>query len=847
MLVRNAGTEVTSIGMARKTVTVLATLLLGAVYAQIPAAARGPVLTVVLHDDNVEDVTFQGGSAALVSQELRDAAFAAAGCESVDEVRGYHAVKTTCRHAVARAGTVISSSWDFSPLEKVLAKSGATGLTTCIEHPDWPFSENDRHLPLQHISGKTAHCGAWPLLPVSGPLELGIKAGYEAKQIQPVIWAAVIFTVLFGAAGWRLGRGSDFLSKHTILTFWTVSCFVWMAIILRLDGLRMLSLWFGSSGNSRWLWTGLVASAPPFGLAFLLSLRQEPAVSAKLRRNAALCLTVFVLTAAVLCGVSQVDPLELAAYALVTPVAIVLLRTRASVGAGGGAKLAAVPQGELLTSFQNLSAKAGIATPGLMFMNIPGSQAAGAAAMVGRRRLILITPNLLDVCSKREVDAILGHELAHFVQYRRAVQSVFLFAMLGLMLTGAAIEQHQQMWLVAAAGACVLLMSATTRWMEYVADRFGVRSTGDPEALASALVKIGGINQTPVRGNGMRELFLSHPWTDKRLRRMNVQIDAAAEPSSGEPKYAIDPASGMGRFSRPLGVFVQRLVKYSPFLLARIWTVSLAAGILIGLLPASDLTALLVLGGAVAAGFVGIAALWARNMERVGTAVRELLLKIHGSTWDDAVFCGMAPGLGRTVFDSGYHWDVGLLKIDKSTLCYGGDRASFTVPRAAIRGIELRTGPLVRWTKSHVLCIHLADSRPAGLPASIAFEASPGARYRIRRRLGVALLEKLQSWHVQDVQAPEEALLPVQSATWPQGQAVLKRIVSGRVFWRYAAVAVAPVLIASRVIWGWREGPESTMPAVAAFLLVTLFLGRGALLREQTLVGSPPPSPTKKT
>ncbi|HEY3738525.1 MAG TPA: hypothetical protein VGL53_01715, partial [Bryobacteraceae bacterium] len=131
-----------------KFVLVAMLFLCGTLRAQALVTA-GPALIIELRDDKFEYVTFKGLGPVPVPQELREAAFAAAGCESADETRGRVTVRGACRHPISRSSAVISSSWDFSVLGKALEKTGASRLTACIEHPDWPFAQNDRNLPLQ--------------------------------------------------------------------------------------------------------------------------------------------------------------------------------------------------------------------------------------------------------------------------------------------------------------------------------------------------------------------------------------------------------------------------------------------------------------------------------------------------------------------------------------------------------------------------------------------------------------------------------------------------------------------------------------------------------------------------
>ncbi|HEY3743430.1 MAG TPA: hypothetical protein VGL53_26470, partial [Bryobacteraceae bacterium] len=343
-----------------------------------------------------------------------------------------------------------------------------------------------------------------------------------------------------------------------------------------------------------------------------------------------------------------------------------------------------------------------------------------------------------------------------------------------------------------------------------------------------------------------RELFLSHPWTDERVRRLGVPLDAvAARPD--ESKYTLEPRSPILKLDRPLPSFVRELAKFGGFLIVRIWAFALAAGFMIGMLPRSEVNSLLVLTAVVTLGFLAITVLWSRRMERINAMVRARLLNVHGQGLSDAAFCGMSPGLGRFVFDTGRYWDVGLVKIHNSVLYYAGDRASLMLPRSTVRMIEIRPGRRVLWMPTQVVCIHLAASAMAGIPASIALDANPGGWYRKRRRLQLELFETLQRWHTA-AETPDSAAPTAEPAKGVEVKTVQKRMVSVRAFGRYAALAVAPVLAASWAIWGMNGSPEATLPSVAALLLIAWFLGPGVIRREEMLVNpaTPAASPENK-
>lgn len=789
-------------------------LLCGAL--QVLAQDRSAILTVELYDDNTEGVTLQ--SSGLVAGGMWDAVAAAAGC--LPGTQQFNGFKLTCRHAVERSGPMVSASWNFAPLANSLSALGATSLTTCVYHPDWPYSENNQNLPVQHIPNRTAYCGGWAPT-AAGPLQVTVKAGYGWKAAEMVGLAALLVVVIAGGAGMLL-RMKGILLRHSLITLWMIAGFGWLTLLLRLDGLRLLSLWFGFAGDGRWLCAGLAAWVPLLILAVLFA-RRDPLLSKWTRRNALLSAAVFVLVTLVLGGASQVNPVELTPYLVGGFVVLLAARSRVSKGL-----TIAAASGELLANFTALAAKAKVRMPKLMLWNNPPGSLAIAAAVIGRPTMILISTNLLKACSKREVDAIAAHELAHFRQGRRWILILFLLGMGGILVWAASVEQRLQFWAMLPASIVGLLLSACKRRLEFAADRFSAQLTGDPQAMAGALVKLGAINQTPLCGSALREVFLTHPWTEKRVQRLGVSL-ADAESSPSTPAYTADALAAEATPNRPMAVLLRTLVQFVPFLQARIWLVAILAGLCDWLLhPATMVSSLLFLA-AVSGGFFGISAWWARRLKQAAVKVRASALDLHGSGWTEAPLCGMAPGIGHTIFDSGYAWDMGLVRISGGALCYAGDRASFALQRAAINGIDLLPGPPVRWKRSQAICIRLRSGTPASIALNV-FPDSADARTQ--------LLEVLRRWHQDGEFEPRTPcdFASIESVSWPQGQIVRKRVLSVKYFSRLLfAAAVLPQ--AGMFLWAWNRSSSLMMlPSAVGVALICLFFGRGVVLTQDALV-----------
>jgi heat shock protein HtpX len=137
--------------------------------------------------------------------------------------------------------------------------------------------------------------------------------------------------------------------------------------------------------------------------------------------------------------------------------------------------------------------------------------AAPNAFAAGRRRksvAVCVTRGMLDKLEDEELEAVLAHELAHVVHGDAVVMTVASFigvlagltARLGarLMLIAGRARGLWQFLLVALAVTAlaaatwfvsVLLVRALSRYREFAADHTAAQLTGNPGALASALVK----------------------------------------------------------------------------------------------------------------------------------------------------------------------------------------------------------------------------------------------------------------------------------------------------------------------------------------------------------------------
>lgn len=183
------------------------------------------------------------------------------------------------------------------------------------------------------------------------------------------------------------------------------------------------------------------------------------------------------------------------------------------------------------------------AVPGLYYIpsQIPNAFAMGTPD----DSAVCVSDGLLRLLNERELAGVLAHEVTHIANrdlwimgladaMSRAVSmaswigQLILFLNLPLILSGVAhVPWHIPLVLIFSPTVMALLQLALSRTREYDADRGGAELTGDPEALASALLKM-----ERHTGRFWEDMFLpgrripepsllrTHPPTEERVRRL---------------------------------------------------------------------------------------------------------------------------------------------------------------------------------------------------------------------------------------------------------------------------------------------------------------------------------------
>ncbi|ESS09373.1 MAG: MEROPS family M48B metallopeptidase [uncultured archaeon A07HN63] len=204
---------------------------------------------------------------------------------------------------------------------------------------------------------------------------------------------------------------------------------------------------------------------------------------------------------------------------------------------------------ELHRTVERLSQQADLPKPQIA---IADSQVPNAFA-TGRNQsnaTVAVTSGLLRTLDQEELEGVLAHELAHIKNRDVMVMTIasflstlaFIVVRWGWLFSGDG-ENQAPIYVAILVSLVVwvlsfLLIRALSRYREYAADRGGASITGNPSALASALMSIdGGMDNVPdddlreqaemnaffiipIRSGFIGKIASSHPSTEKRIEKL---------------------------------------------------------------------------------------------------------------------------------------------------------------------------------------------------------------------------------------------------------------------------------------------------------------------------------------
>lgn len=230
------------------------------------------------------------------------------------------------------------------------------------------------------------------------------------------------------------------------------------------------------------------------------------------------------------------------------------IAARLALTMNGAKQISKSDDPRLYRMVENLAITEGMPMPKVYVIDDPAPNAF-ATGRDPRHAHVAATTGILNLMDDRELEAVMAHELGHVKNYDiRVMMIVFgLVSAIGLI----ADAFLRMMWfggnddnpphpiflilgIVAALLApfvAILVQAAVSRQREYLADASGALTTRDPEALASALEKLGTVSTglrrqnsstahlffaNPLKGASLARLFSTHPPISERVARLRA-------------------------------------------------------------------------------------------------------------------------------------------------------------------------------------------------------------------------------------------------------------------------------------------------------------------------------------
>lgn len=237
-----------------------------------------------------------------------------------------------------------------------------------------------------------------------------------------------------------------------------------------------------------------------------------------------------------------------AVYALIQ----YFLAAKLALSMNGAKEIKKQDNPRLYRMVENLSITNGMPMPKVYLIDDPAPNAF-ATGRDPNHAHVAATTGILELMDDRELEAVMAHEMGHVQNYDiRVMMIVFgLVSAIGLIadvmvrmfwFSGSDNRPSNPIFLIIGIVAALvspivamLVQAAVSRQREYLADATGALTTRDPEALASALEKLGAVGTTlrrqntstahlffanPLRRSSFLSMFSTHPPIAQRVQRL---------------------------------------------------------------------------------------------------------------------------------------------------------------------------------------------------------------------------------------------------------------------------------------------------------------------------------------
>jgi heat shock protein HtpX len=614
-------------------------------------------------------------------------------------------VKIRCAQALRRDGLVLEGVVDLASIARKLAPS--EGIELWINYPrmgvaslSTPMDERPERMRVIHNARFEAG---------SVPPPIHYRFGYRPDQLAGVYFPLVALAfalTLLAAIFSRIGAAG--VSRSVVL----LGTILWMGTAAQLqtgDLVHLLlygSPWAKMAALFVEIWPPLLCVAAGVAIG---SWKQGP------RRPGngfgdvlwGFAIIPLILTSVLGALPLMMDQNWLAAIPWLVAAPLFAFLRRAWIRARAGASVKQLSTGELRDRVSALLAKARRPPIKIFVSSLMRSQVSAAFTLPGKS--IYLTAPLVRSLSKREVDAIVAHELAHFNHSSRGQWTALALAMVlfGTPVSGILLSLPGGLLVTTLLLLTVLFAALRgARKREFAADASAAALTGDPRAMISSLARISRNNKMPLDMNAAAEWIATHPSTRKRIHA----LAAAARLTPSEVETLCNSDDPGDPYELPAEeaagvVFTPAWQKMNAGVYG--WTVLLGSSVA-GLLVAWLLYRTVGVGPAQLLGGIALGCLLTKAMTAtvMSTNYAWLRRKLEAKFGVRGQIVGLAIDSEPRMYGGRRFSDAGLLWFAGGRLCYRSERTTIELNPADV--VEagmiaaspanwLRLAPIVRF------------------------------------------------------------------------------------------------------------------------------------------------------
>ena len=700
----------------------------------------------------------------------------------------------TCLKGFRRDGLALEGVVDLAPIERKF--NGSTAIQLWLGYPHLGFESSSLPMEKQPSPMRidaSARFNAGTVPPV-----IYVRFGYHPDQLAAIFLPLALLAFVLTAMAAMLARiGSAALGRPVLL----LGMILWMGIAseLQLGALAHILLY----GSSLAHLAALIAEIwPPLfcvALGVALASGSQPAQKPRTGFGEVfwtLAIIPLILTSVVGALPSMMAREWLSAVPWLVAAPLFALLRRAWIRATAGSSVRQLTEGELKEHVSALVARAGRPQLKIFISSSPRSQVAAAFTLPGKS--IYFTAPLVRSLSRRELDAVAAHELAHFDHSSRGPWIALVLAMLLFETPVAVALTDVPGGLMAGILIPLAVLFASLRLArrrEFAADMASATLTADPRAMISSLARISRSNNTPLVMNPIAEWFSSHPSIHKRIHALAAAArlgtsDLATLTTTDDPgqPYQLPQEPATGQIFTPAWQTANAGI-YGWFVLLGSSCVSV---LVVWLLNQTAWPgALRIFAGIALACLVtkGLgAAFLSSNYARIR---RKLAAKLGGT----GQFVGFAVDTEPRMYSGRRFADAGLVSFAEGRLCYRSERTSVALNPADVVEVVMVAASPTNWIRPVPL---VSFRRPESAEIE-GFILHPVSWLPSQRRL----FKAIQRWKVEQASSEPTSIdgfERIAGQPWPKVRLASLKLAFG-ISGGATLIAAVALILASHAGW----------------------------------------------